>query len=115
MFTTGTDGSEKVHSSICHVERAAPPSLRPGGGAVDGKDLPSLLLLASFCCGIHVHTFPPGAQQPMVHQALPGTTEVWLVEHGGAGGGWSTIAPPDGMACGEDSNSVVPEKKPQKN
>lgn len=106
--------SEKLHSSICHVEGAAPLSLCPGGGAVDGEHLPSILLLATFCCGIHVHNFPPGAQQPMLHQPLPGTTEVRLVEHGGAGGGWSTVAPPDGMARGKDSNSVVPEKKPEK-
>lgn len=107
--------SEKVHSSICHVEGAAPLSLRPGGGAVDGEDLPSRLLLATFCCAVRVHSSPPGAQQPMVHQALPGTTEVRLVEYGGAGGGWSTAAPPDGVARGKDSNSVVPEKKPHKN
>lgn len=78
---------------------------------MDGEDLPSPLLLAAFCCGGQVVcSLLPGAQQPVVHQPLPGATQVRPVELGG-GGGWSTIAPPDGVASGEDCDSVVPERR----
>lgn len=83
---------------------------------MDGEDLPSLLLLAASCCGGHVVcSFLPGAQQPVVYQPLPGATEEWpVILRGGGGGGGSTMAPPDSVACGEDSDSVISEERGQR-
>lgn len=121
MFTVLSvrDTSDKLHSSLCHIEGAAPVSLRPGGGrgggAVDNEDLPSPLFLAASCCGSHVVcSLLPGAQQAVGHQPLPWATEVWpVILRGGRGGGGrgSTVAPPDGVAGGEHSDSVVPERR----
>lgn len=102
--------SEKCHSSICHIEGGAP--LRPtpgrGGGAVDSEYLLSLLLSAALCGGGHVvYSLVSEAQQSVAHQPLPGPTEVGAVK---LGGGRSTVGPPDGVACGEHSDPVVPER-----
>ena len=111
--------SGKLHSSVCDTEGAAPGSLHPGGGAASSEDMSTPLLLAASCCGGHVVcSLLPGAQQPVGHQPLPGATEIWSVElRGGGGGGGrgrggrSTVAPPDGVAGGEDGYSVIPERR----
>lgn len=103
--------SEKCHSSICHIEGG--PPLRPtpgrrGGGAVDSEHLLSLLLSAALCSGGHVvYSLVSEAQQSVAHQPLPGPTEVGPVK---LRGGRSTVGPPDGMACGEHGDPVVPER-----
>ena len=79
--------SGELHSSVRHVEGAAPWSLGPTGGAVDSEDLSPLLLLAASCCGGHViRSLLSCAQQPVGHQSLSV----------GVRGG-STVAPPDGV------------------
>lgn len=82
---------------------------------MDSEDLLFPLLLPASCCGSHVVcSLLPRAQQPVGHQPLPGATEVWPVGLGGGGGrGGSTVAPPDGVAGGEDSDSVIPEQSAQ--
>ena len=78
---------------------------------MDSEDLSPPLLLAASCCGGHViRSLLSCAQQPVGHQSLPGATEVWSL---GVRGG-STVAPPDGVAGGKDSDSVIPERKNHK-
>lgn len=78
---------------------------------MDGEDLPAPLFLAASCCGSHVvRSFLPGAQKPVGHQPLPWATEVWPFGLRGGGGG-SSVVPPDGVAGGEDRDSVIPGRR----
>lgn len=70
---------QELHSCLRHTEGAAPGGLDHGGGggAVDGEDLmsPLLLVVSSFTSHV-VSWLLPGAQQPVGHQPLPGAAEV---------------------------------------
>lgn len=70
---------QELHSCLRHTEGAAPGDLDPRreGGAVDGEDRLSPLLLVVSSFGSHVVSWLlPGAQQPVGHQPLPGAAEV---------------------------------------
>lgn len=103
--------SDELHSSLGHVEGGAAVSLGLGarGGAVDGEDRPAAFLRAASCCGGHVvRSLLPGAQQPVGNQPLPGPTEV---RPAGVRAGGAIVAPPDGVAGGEDSDSIIPKRR----